>query len=98
VPWVNQPAVKLPPIHHTVHGEFGSVVRYAHGDVTSVPSEIINPKRDRDTLGVTREVCVNRYWLPTPSLARTSVIPDELLLFCIDAHDRHTLREMLHLL
>ena len=95
---VRQSAMKLPPIHQAVHRELGSVVGCAYRDVASVAGQIVNAKRDRDTLRITREMGIYRYRLPAPSLSLTSVVPDELLLFCIDANYRKTRFEKLRLL
>jgi hypothetical protein len=89
--------MKLPPIHQTVHCELGSVVGYANRDVTSVPGQIVNSKGNRHTLRVAREVGIYRYWLPAPSLSLTSVVPNEFLLFCIDADYWKALSEKLRL-
>src|ERR1700730_14370945 len=85
-------------IHQAVHRDPGSVVECASRDVASVAGQIVNAKRDRDTLRITPQMGIYRYRLPAPSLALTSVVPDELLLFCIDANYRKTRFEKLRLL
>src|SRR6476660_8378518 len=57
--WVCSTTVKLPPSHYAVDCKLCGVARYAHSDVSEVPSNIIYPKRDRNTLSITGKVGID---------------------------------------
>src|SRR5437762_2302360 len=92
---VDRLAVKTPPAFQAIDRKFRSVGGYSHRHVSGILSEIVDSKRNRHAFPIACEVSVRFYWCATPNLSLSSVVADELLLFCVDADDRESLAKEL---
>src|SRR5215470_20244646 len=84
---IRQPAAMAPPVFQAIDRKFGCVSGYSHCNVPGIFGEIVDAKRNCHTSRIAREVRVDLDRLATPAFSLSSIVSDELLLFCINADD-----------
>ena len=63
-------------------------MRYSDGDISDVLSDIVNSKRDRNALGITRKVGVDLKGLPAPNFSFPPEFPISSFFFVSMLDDR----------